>query len=67
MLAARKRQGNLLLPSIPDGYFMDVVMAERHLYLSPSGFVWLIGAIGDGALVGPLIPNILATDFRNAR
>jgi len=44
-----------------------VVLAERHLRLAPSGFAWLIGAIGVGALVGPLIPNALARDYRDAR
>jgi MFS family permease len=46
---------------------MLVVLAERHLDLSPAGFAWLIGAIGAGALVGPLIPNLLAKDDLNAR
>jgi predicted MFS family arabinose efflux permease len=46
---------------------MLVVLAERHLRLAPSGFAWLIGAIGAGALVGPLIPNLLARDRRDAR
>lgn len=45
---------------------MLVVLAERHLKLEPAGFAWLIGAIGIGALVGPLIPNTLAADYRNA-
>ncbi|MDP9374328.1 MAG: MFS transporter [Chloroflexota bacterium] len=44
-----------------------VVLAEHHLRLPPAGFAWLIGAIGVGALVGPLIPNTLATDYRDAR
>ena len=44
-----------------------VVLAERHLNLEPEGFAWLIGAIGVGALVGPLIPNTLARDYRSAR
>jgi MFS family permease len=44
-----------------------VVLAERHLRLAPSGFAWLIGAIGAGALLGPLIPNTLARDYRDAR
>jgi len=44
-----------------------VVLAERHLRLGPAGFAWLIGAIGAGALVGPLIPNALARDYRDAR
>jgi hypothetical protein len=33
---------------------MLVVLSERHLGLPPSGFAWLIGAIGIGALLGPL-------------
>lgn len=44
-----------------------VVLAERHLRLPPAGFAWLIGAIGVGALLGPLLPNALATDYRDAR
>jgi len=44
-----------------------VVLAEQHLRLAPSGFAWLIGAIGVGALLGPLIPNTLARDYRDAR
>lgn len=44
-----------------------VVLAERHLRLGPQGFSWLIGAIGAGALIGPLIPNALAKDYRDAR
>jgi MFS family permease len=44
-----------------------VVLSERFLHLPPSGFAWLILAIGVGALVGPLIPNTLAKDYRNAR
>ncbi len=46
---------------------MLVVLAERHLGLSPAGFAWLIGAIGLGALLGPFIPNTLARDYRDAR
>ncbi len=46
---------------------MLVVLSERHLQLPPSGFAWLIGAIGIGALLGPLIPNTLARDYRDAR
>lgn len=46
---------------------MLVVLSERHLRQPPEGFAWLIGAIGLGALVGPLIPNTLARDYRNAR
>jgi len=41
---------------------MLVVLAERHSGLDPAGFAWLIGAIGFGALLGPLIPNALARD-----
>ena len=44
-----------------------VVLAEQHLGLPPAGFAWLIGAIGVGALLGPLIPNALARDYRDAR
>jgi MFS family permease len=44
-----------------------VVLAERHLQLPSSGFAWLIGAIGVGALLGPLIPNALARDYRDGR
>jgi MFS family permease len=46
---------------------MLVVLAERQLRLPPAGFAWLIGAIGVGALLGPLIPNALARDYRSAR
>ena len=46
---------------------MLVVLAEEHLQLAPSGFAWLIGAIGVGALIGPSIPNVLARDYRSAR
>ena len=46
---------------------MLVVLSERHLRQPPEGFAWLIGAIGLGALIGPLIPNTLAKDYRNAR
>ena len=46
---------------------MLVVLSERHLRQPPSGFAWLIAAIGAGALIGPLIPNALARDYRTAR
>ena len=46
---------------------MLVVLSERHLRQPPEGFAWLIGAIGAGALLGPLIPNTFARDYRNAR
>jgi MFS family permease len=46
---------------------MLIVLSERHLELPPSGFAWLVGAIGAGALLGPLIPNTLARDYRDAR
>ncbi len=46
---------------------MLVILSERHLGLEPAGFAWLIGAIGVGALLGPLIPNMLAKDYRDAR
>jgi len=41
-----------------------VVLAERQLELPPAGFAWLIAAIGVGALLGPLIPNALARDYK---
>lgn len=44
-----------------------IVLAERHLHLPAAGFAWLIGAIGVGALLGPLIPNMLARDYHTAR
>jgi MFS family permease len=44
-----------------------VVLSEQFLHLPPAGFAWLIGAIGVGALVGPLIPNSVADDYRDAR
>ena len=44
-----------------------VVLSERHLGLPPEGFAWLIAAIGAGALLGPLIPNAFARDYRDAR
>lgn len=46
---------------------MLVALRERHLGMPPAGFAWLIGAIGAGALVGPIIPNALARDYRDAR
>ncbi|MDP8925130.1 MAG: MFS transporter, partial [Chloroflexota bacterium] len=46
---------------------MLVVLAEAHLRLPPAGFAWLLGAIGAGALLGPLIPNLLARDYRDPR
>ncbi len=46
---------------------MLIVLSERHLNLSPAKFAWLIGAIGAGALLGPLIPNLFARDYRDAR
>jgi MFS family permease len=44
-----------------------IVLSERFLQLPPSGFAWLIGAIGVGALLGPLIPNTFARNYHNAR
>jgi MFS family permease len=44
-----------------------IVLSERFLRLPPAGFAWLIGAIGVGALLGPLIPNTLARDYRDTR
>ena len=43
---------------------MLLVLSERHLRQPPEGFAWLIGAIGLGALIGPLIPNTFAKDYR---
>ncbi len=43
-----------------------VVLAERHLRLVPVGFAWLIGTIGAGALLGPLLPNTRATTATRA-
>jgi MFS family permease len=44
-----------------------IVLAERHLRLPPAGFAWLIAAVGVGALLGPVIPNAFARDYRDAR
>jgi predicted MFS family arabinose efflux permease len=44
-----------------------IVLAERHLRLPAAGFAWLIAAVGVGALLGPLIPNAFARDYRDAR
>ena len=44
-----------------------VVLSEEHLHLPPAGFAWLIGAIGVGTLLGPLISNLFASDYRDAR
>lgn len=46
---------------------MLVILSEVHLGLPPAGFAWLIGAIGLGALLGPLIPNVFASDYRSAK
>ncbi len=46
---------------------MLVVLSERHLKLPPEAFAWLMGAIGVGALLGPLIPSTLARDYRDAK
>ena len=46
---------------------MLIVLSERHLHQPPAGFAWLIGAIGIGALLGPLIPNSLTRDYRDGR
>ena len=45
---------------------MLVVLSERHFGVPPAGFALLIGAIGFGAMMGPLIPNTLARDCRDA-
>lgn len=44
-----------------------VVLAEQHLHVPPSGFAWLILAIGVGALLGPLIPNMFASNRHDMR
>lgn len=46
---------------------MLVVLSERHLRQPPEGFAYLIGAIGAGALVGPLIPNAFVRGRPGAR
>lgn len=46
---------------------MLVVLSEVHLRLPPAAFASLIGAIGMGALLGPLLPNLLARDYRDPR
>jgi predicted MFS family arabinose efflux permease len=43
------------------------MLSEQFLHLPPAGFARLIGAVGVGALLGPLIPNSLADDYRDAR
>ena len=45
---------------------MLVVLADRHLRPTSGGFAWLVGAIGVGALLGPLITNAFAWDYRDA-
>jgi hypothetical protein len=44
-----------------------IVLAERHLRRPLAGFAWLIAAVGVGALLGPVIPNAFARDYRDAR
>jgi MFS family permease len=44
-----------------------VVLAERHLKLPPSGFAWLLLAIGVGALLGPLLFGSFIQDYRQVR
>lgn len=46
---------------------MLVVLAQRQLGLEPEGFAWLIGAIGVGALSGPIIPNMRARDYGDGK
>ncbi len=41
-----------------------VTLAERHLGTGPGGFGLLVGAIGGGAAVGPLLLARLTTDAR---
>lgn len=44
-----------------------IVLADRHMRLTPADFAWLIGAIGIGSLVGPLVVSAFAGDYRDAR
>ncbi len=46
---------------------MLIVLSERHLGLAPAEFAWLIGAIGLGALIGPLVPNLFAGHHPDVR
>lgn len=46
---------------------MLVVLSERHLRQPPEAFAYLIGAIGAGALLGPLIPNAFVGGRAGAR
>ena len=46
---------------------MLIVLAQRHFGLPPAGFAWFIGAIGLGALLGPLIPNTFAAGYGSGR
>ncbi len=41
-----------------------VVLASEHLDLAPSGYGWLLGAIGIGAVLGPYALTRLVTDPR---
>jgi len=46
---------------------MLVVLAQRQYGLPAAGFAWFIAAIGLGALLGPLIPNLFVADYRTGR
>jgi hypothetical protein len=41
-----------------------VILAERHLGTGPGGFGLLLGAIGAGAALGPLLLPRLTTNAR---
>ncbi len=44
-----------------------MVLSERHLGLEPTGFAWLLSAIGVGALLGPFLLGTITQDYRDAR
>lgn len=46
---------------------MLLVLSRRHLGLPPAGFTRLIGAVGVGALLGPLSPDNPARGYRDPR
>lgn len=44
-----------------------VVLSEQHLKQPPEGFAWLLGAIGAGALLGPVVLGSITRNYRNVR